>query len=162
MSSTRLSVNAGARPATLRSDRSSSPSWWNASLRMCSIRAASDCQDATVKSHARYRLPRLIPAPPSLRKSASKCAARASVAVPSRYERKAAPGASSCPLASFMARSATMYRCPSRKFFAGRMSSVLAASAAAPLPIDSSSSVKIGQRRPVAASITTTGASLAR
>jgi hypothetical protein len=51
-SSTFVTVNCGAAPSTLRSARLWSPSWPNASSRMCSMREVSERSLATVKSQA--------------------------------------------------------------------------------------------------------------
>ena len=47
-----VTVNAGARPCTVRSERFWSPSCANALSRIASIRPVSDCGDAIVKFHA--------------------------------------------------------------------------------------------------------------
>src|ERR1700756_5709445 len=52
-----------------------SPSWANALLRIWSIRSVSDCRLATVKSQARYRLLRAMPACFTVRKIDSMCPA---------------------------------------------------------------------------------------
>jgi len=69
-------VNVGEVPSTTPSARLLSPSVENAALRIESSRPVLFSSLATVKSHARYRLERAIPAPSSVEKIPSKCGRR--------------------------------------------------------------------------------------
>src|SRR5947209_8541099 len=98
----------------------SSPSCLNASSRIASIRSVSELRLATVKSHARYRLRRAIPARLSVAKIDSMCAAlfvsppgygASELHAVHRLSRNAANTAGAwigAPCAVFRSRSATM------------------------------------------------------
>jgi hypothetical protein len=158
VASSRVIANSGDVPAGWRSRRLGSARPSNASSRMCSIGPAVDRRLATVKSHASTRPRRATRARLSARNTfciaGRRCSiARERVARRSRSARNANVGRIRLPDAVFRRRSATTYRRPAARFFAGRISSARVAFDGT----EASSSAQIGWRLPVRASISTTG-----
>ena len=76
-----VTVNFGESPSIFRSARFVSPSCLNASLRIASMRSVRFVSLAVVKSHARTRPSRSMPASVSVLKRLSMCARRSSTAL---------------------------------------------------------------------------------